>query len=108
MRAIERKMIAAIREHKDWRLDNTEVEWISEDVASVMLHGHTLAEVHPDHLMISDCGWQTTTTKSRLNALLGELVNVPTGISQKNWTWRLCTPDATIELDSGSIHNVAR
>jgi len=77
MRKIEQQMIAAINERRDWRLDNTEVQVVSFphgettiDRIYVRLHGSTIAIITPDELDISDCSWQTPTTKSRLNALL--------------------------------------
>ena len=71
MRKIEQQMNEAILNRKDFRKDNTEVITIS-DCSFVYLHGNHIATVG-DTLDICDAGWQTVTTKSRLNALLNEL-----------------------------------
>ena len=42
------------------------------NVSIVRLHGHKIAEVGDDYLTLFDAGYQTKTTKSRLNAILGE------------------------------------
>jgi hypothetical protein len=89
MRLIERKMIAAIHERKDWKCDNTRVictQFVHSDHiidrVSVILHGSTIAIITPTDVDVSDCGWQTPTTKSRLNAILREFCGA--GIYQKN------------------------
>ena len=71
MRKIETQMIAAVKGDKNWTKDNTSVI-IEDGVSKVYLHGNLIAEVGDDFLKLFDGGWQTTTTKSRLNALLSE------------------------------------
>ena len=90
MRMIERRMLAAIHERKDWRDSNTEVQCVSLpacniDKVFVRLHGHTIAMITPTDVDVCDCGWQTPTTKSRLNAILRELCGA--GIYQRNHKW---------------------
>ena len=76
MRKIEQQMIAAIKGNTDWKSANTEVihtcDNVNSPVSHVYLHGNKIAEVGDDFLKLFDGGWQTTTTKSRLNALLSE------------------------------------
>ena len=76
MRKIEQQMIAAIKGNTDWKSANTEVihtcDNVHSPVSHVYLHGNKIAEVGDDFLKLFDGGWQTTTTKSRLNALLSE------------------------------------
>ena len=72
MRKIEQQMIAAIKGNTDWKSANTEVVSQQDGVSFVYLHGNKIAEVGDDFLKLFDGGWQTTTTKSRLNALLSE------------------------------------
>ena len=72
MRKIESQMIAAIKNSIDWRSANTEVVSAQDGVSVVYLHGNRIAEVGDDYLTLFDGGWQSKTTKSRLNALLGE------------------------------------
>jgi hypothetical protein len=71
MRKIETQMIAAVKGDKNWSKDNTSVI-IEDGVSKVYLHGNLIAEVDDESIKLYDGGWQTTTTKSRLNALLSE------------------------------------
>ena len=76
MRKIESEMIAAINNNQDWKSANTEVihtcDNVNPPVSHVYLHGNKIAEVGDDFLKLFDGGWQSKTTKSRLNALLSE------------------------------------
>lgn len=72
MRKIESEMIAAIKNGTDWKSANTEVVSMQDGVSLVYLHGNKIAEVGDDFLTLFDGGWQSKTTKSRLNAILGE------------------------------------
>ena len=71
MRKIETQMIAAIKNNQDWKCDNTEVINI-EGVSFVYLHGNQIATIDDDSLTLFDGGYQSKTTKSRLNAILSE------------------------------------
>ena len=71
MRKIETQMIAAVHGNKNWSSRNTQVV-TNDGVSTVYLHGNKIAEVGDDFLKLFDGGWQTNTTKSRLNALLSE------------------------------------
>ena len=73
MRKIEQQMIDAIKNSQDWQSANTSVHFNEENnVSIVRLHGHKIAEVGDDYLTLFDGDHQTKTTKSRLNAILGE------------------------------------
>jgi hypothetical protein len=103
VRKIERLMTRAIFDGRSWRQGNTEVRWSRfphQTYGQVLLHGNKIAEVWTTksgewRLSISDAGWQTVTTKSRLNALIGELVNPRLRISQSDWEWSLIGTDGT-------------
>ena len=61
MRLIERQMIDAIRQGKDWRKDNTKVVQFYNDkdypvVTSVFLHGNKIAEIDASRVQIFDGG----------------------------------------------------
>ena len=71
MRKIETQMIAAVKGDKNWTKDNTSVI-IEDGVSKVYLHGNLIAEVDDESIKLYDGGWQSNTTKSRLNALLSE------------------------------------
>jgi hypothetical protein len=86
MRVIEKKMNAAITRGIDWKLDNTEVVNI-DGVSHVFLHGNKIAEVGDTFLRLFDGGWQSNTTKSRLNAILHEHGAGGEHVFQKKWEW---------------------
>ena len=66
-------MIAAINNNQDWQSTNTSVHYDPSSGASrVYLHGNKIAEVGDNYLTLFDGDHQTKTTKSRLNAILGE------------------------------------
>ena len=86
MRKIETQMIQAIQQNKNWSSGNTQV--ITEDNTSkVYLHGNHIATVTDDNMTIFDGGWQSNTTKSRLNALCDEFCITGEGVFQKNYKW---------------------
>ena len=87
MRKIETQMNAAIKANQNWRNANTSV--ITEDgVSEVRLHGNLIAKVGDDFVTIFDGGWQSNTTKSRLNAIINEFCNGMTdGVFQKDFQW---------------------
>ena len=91
MRKIEAQMNQAIRGQRNWAGSNTTVFTTDNGLEStVYLHGNHIATYFHDtrELQLFDGGWQSVTTKSRLNALLDEFVP-SMGIFQKNWTWFL-------------------
>ena len=86
MRKIERLMNAAITHSVDWKCDNTEVVNI-DGVSFVYLHGNKIADVGDGFLRLYDGGFQSKTTKSRLNAILQEHGLPGECVFQKQWTW---------------------
>ena len=89
MRKIEIEMNRAIQNNIDWQKDNTSVHFDPETgVSIVRLHGSKIAEVTDNDMTIFDGGYQSKTTKSRLNALITEFCNAVTdGVFQKNYQW---------------------
>ena len=100
MRKIERQMVAAIKAGKDFKLDNTEVVSCSH-VSDVFLHGNLIARVGETFIELFDGGWQTVTTKSRLNAIIGNFGLPHEGIFQRKGEWFVNLNDATIPFVSG-------
>lgn len=84
MRVIESKMIEAIENGNNMSVSNTEVSH-TNGKTFVRLFGNLIATINGDTLTISNCGWDTNTTKSRLNAILGHY-NLPL-ISQAKRKW---------------------
>jgi hypothetical protein len=73
MRKIEQQMIDAINNNQDWQSANTSVHFNEENnVSIVRLHGRIISIVGDNYLTLFDGDHQTKTTKSRLNAILGE------------------------------------
>jgi len=71
MRLIEQQMNDAISNNQNWQKDNTSVSYDPETNESIVrLHGNTIAVVGDDFVQIFDGGYQSNTTKSRLNAIL--------------------------------------
>ena len=98
-------MIAAIKASKDWQSANTSVHYNEENnVSIVRLHGNKIAEVGDDFMTIFDGGWQTVTTKSRLNALINEFCNSLTdGVYQRNYQWFISDNNVEREFENGYV-----
>ena len=88
MRKIEKQMCAAVQSNKNWQSGNTSVHFDPETGVSVVrLHGNKIAEVSDTDMTIFDGGWQTVTTKSRLNALCTEFCVDGENVFQKDFQW---------------------
>ena len=87
MRKIERQMCDAVQSNKNWQSGNTEVKTDDANISRVFLHGNHIATIDDDSMMIMDGGWQSTTTKSRLNALCDAFCVAGEGVFQKDFTW---------------------
>jgi len=88
MRKIERQMNNAISNNLNWQSANTAVTFDPEtNESKVYLHGNHIATVGDDFVQIFDGGWQSTTTKSRLNAILKEHAIDGECVYQKNFKW---------------------
>jgi len=83
MRKITKESINSFLDRKAFNKQNTKVS-ILNNKCYLKLHNNIIAILHPDNtLMITNAGWQSNTTKERLNAL----PNV--NIVQKNFVWYL-------------------
>ena len=88
MRKIETQMIKAIHANKNWQSANTSVHYNPETNESVIrLYGNKIAVVDDDSMTIFDGGYQSVTTKSRLNALCDEFCVAGEGVFQKDFAW---------------------
>ena len=102
MRKIEREMNTAVQRATDWKSGNTRVEAVV-GASRVYLHGNLIAEIGEDYMQIFDGGWQTVTTKSRLNALFAEFCNVGERVFAKNFDWFVSVNGETVPFESGMI-----
>ena len=88
MRKIEKQMCAAVQSNKNWTNANTTVTFDAESgISTVYLHGNKIAEVSDNDMTIFDGGYQSVTTKSRLNALCTEFCVDGEGVFQKDFAW---------------------
>ena len=100
MRKIEASMNAAVQSGNDFRLANTSVSH-DNGVAVVRLHGNKIAEVGDDFITLFDGGWQSVTTKSRLNALMNEFCSPGEHVFQKAFQWFVKVNGITVPFQSG-------
>ena len=87
MRKIEQQMNDAIRQGRNFSSSNTSVQHDGAETF-VYLHGNHIATVRQNSILLFDGGWQSNTTKSRLNALCYEF-NTGFKVIQRDWTWYL-------------------
>jgi hypothetical protein len=100
MRKIELQMIAAIKDSKDFKVANTEVISCT-NVSDVYLHGHLIARIGETWIELFDGGYQTKTTKSRLNAILSAFGMDGECVFQKNFQWFVNYNGSPIPFFSG-------
>jgi hypothetical protein len=114
--AIDRNMLlAAISSSKHWVSGNTEVHGPSDaDLTVVILNGLVIASIYnpaqPNltkvpQLEITDAGYQNTTTRRRLNALL-RLCPFKAGIEITNGCWYINTPAHRILVQPGQWYRL--
>ena len=95
----------AISNRGNWSSSNTQVSYNENtNCSSVYLHGHQIATF--DHnlkaVKLSSCGYQTNTTKSRLNAILDE-VKYGARVFQRQFDWYLSYNNRTVDFWDGMI-----
>ena len=101
MRKIEKEMQNALRNKVNWSKSNTSVSVDNEGNQFVTLHGNLIAQISNfGDIKLSSCGWQTVTTKSRLNAILDTFLS-GIGVYQKNFEWYIGGDDF---FDGYTIH----
>ena len=105
MRVIEKNMCRAISNKKPFSSSNTSVTFSADNSqAFVYLHGNKIAVVDEENVQLFDGGWQSVTTKSRLNALLDQVGKMGEGIFQKNYSWFFrCSDGDVIDFRSGML-----
>lgn len=70
MRVIEQKMLKAVKNKKNWKSGNTQVYVTPSGDIDILLYGNLICRVYNDGTScINLCGYNTTTTRSRLTAL---------------------------------------
>ena len=100
MRKIESQMNQAITNKVDFKSANTEViavPTVSESL--VYLHGNLIARIGETWIELFDGGWQSVTTKSRLNAILADHGVAGEYVFQKKGTWFVRTVQGVTPAD---------
>ena len=95
----------AISNKGDWCGSNTQVTYNENtNCSSVRLHGHHIATLchETKAVKLSSAGYETRTTKSRLNAILEE-VKYGARIFQKDWNWFVSYNNQTTLFRDGMI-----
>ena len=105
MRKIESQMVQAIRDGvKSWKSGNTKVVTTNDGTSHVYLHNNHIATVTYFGITLFDGGWQSNTTKSRLNAIIDGLMDgVKYGVFQKNFEWFVLDESTTQPFHSGYV-----
>ena len=105
MRKLEKQMNFALSNKSNWTGSNTSVSYNeSTNCSNVYLHGHNICTL--DHntnaVKLDSCGYETVTTKSRLNAILEE-VKYGAKVFQKNFNWFVSYQSKTVNFFDGMI-----
>tara|TARA_R110002126_G_scaffold19941_1_gene74485 strand:+ start:600 stop:914 length:315 start_codon:yes stop_codon:yes gene_type:complete len=91
MRQITKESVKAFMNAEKFSKSNMLVE-VLPNVTILKYHGNSIAYKYNNPkqtISITNCGWETTTTKERLNGVI-ELAGLNIGkIYQKNWQWYL-------------------
>ena len=104
----DKLMLTAIDARRDWQSANTKVKHDPESGACfVYLYDAMIAQLTDSWVTVSDCGYQTPTTKSRLKAILESYTGAT--VFQENKQWLIhkgrCAPERMLP---GSNWQVAR
>ena len=105
MRKIEQQMNRAIVNRNNWSNSNTFVEYNSfTDCSTIVLHRTAIAVY--DHknqaLKLNSGGYTSNTTKSRLNAILDEVM-YGARVFQRDFNWFLNYNNVTHNFNDGMI-----
>ena len=74
MRKVTMDAVSAFFNRSSGTFSNTAVQASSDGLVTMQLHGNTIATMtRSGSVMLSTCGWETTTTKERLNGILYHL-----------------------------------
>lgn len=88
MRKITKEIVAAFMNHETKRIGNSHT-----DGTSLYLHGNEIAVHVMGGIEVTTAGWNTPTTRERLNGLPGVRVNVKQGqlyLNDTPWNGTYC------------------
>jgi len=89
MRKVEEQMLRLMERRATGNAGSNTTVFTDEGVTRVYLHGNKIAELDAQgRVYISDAGWQTVTTKSRLNAIINYFLDgTKVGVTQSDYEW---------------------
>ena len=90
MRKITKDSVRAFFNAEKFNKSNMQVE-VLPDVTILKYHGNSIAFRYngiKKTILIQNCGWETNTTKERLNGVI-QAAGLNYGLIQKDWTWYL-------------------
>lgn len=99
MRKVTNEAVNAFINARPFKNSNTKVE-IRNGETFLYLHNNMIAHKGNNQLFITTCGWESNTTKERLNGIL-DAFNLPR-ISQKNFVWFI----GSEELNGKKVFNL--
>lgn len=106
MRTIEKNILSTLSSGRagSYQLSMRDRVEINDDEKRVYLWNHLIYSINKkdNTVMFSLCGWNSNTTKSRLNALLG--YHFGAGITQKNYNLSFVINGKKTAIDSDSIY----
>ena len=119
MRKIESLMVQAISDRRCFSKGNTKVvihhgnmikgySDYGKEEARVYLHGNHIAtyDLNSKELKVSNAGWRTVTTKSRLNAIINGLLDgTKNGVYQKDHCWYVTDHGRDYDFDSSDWYS---
>lgn len=102
MRKITEQSVRAFLDGRNMSSGNMTVTQLADPLTTELrLHGNLIARMYrvpggfgvedSTRIMITDAGWQSNTTKERLNGLLDMIGTGGCGIFQRDFTWYLST-----------------
>ena len=104
MRKIESDLIKAFSLGREFKSGNTTLE--NTDHGQVIrLHGNKIAQLDGSTLYLTSAGWETATTKSRLNAVLSHLVP-GARIYSKDFIWYLDINYYVVKFQDAECHPI--
>lgn len=97
MRKITELAASAFHSGVDFSQSNTTVRNDIHGNTVLSLHGHTIAIKYNDgSIFVNDAGWQTNTTKERINGIIDTTLNsVISRVYQRDYTWYVDTDSET-------------
>jgi len=79
MRAVTFNAVQSFRDNETKKFGNTRVI-VKDGITKLLLYDNLIAKKENGVLRVSNAGWQSNTTKERLNALHGVSINQSKGV----------------------------